>query len=467
MTIAPAPTRLSTLRAEKAALLEEAATLTRDGTDLEGEQADRFDEIERSLTTNADELDALERRAQRIEELQRQTHREIPGTPYADDDDPKCPLTRAQNDSLRALEREDDLFSAPSKDRQESLIRRDARFAEYYRVHASEDYASAFRKLLAHGEAGASLSMTDRERSALADSMTLRAQSETVGSGGYAVPVFIDPTIILSNQESDNPFLHACRVVDVTTNAWKGVSSAGVSWSFDAEAAEVSDDSLTSIVQPTVTVFMARGFVPYSIEISEDWPGFQAEMARLLGAGYDELLLSKMTTGSGTGEPRGILTALAASSPTVIVTSTTDGAFGQEDVYATWNALPQKFRRKASWMMSVDAMSKIRQMGDANHWHAVTRQLPDAAIDLLFERPVYENPYFPTVTTTTGAANRLVVGDWNEFVMVRRTGMTVELVPHLFGASNQRPTGSRGFFGFARVGSNSVLDAAFALQANT
>ncbi len=107
-----------------------------------------------------------------------------------------------------------------------------------------------------------------------------------------------------------------------------------MSWSFDAEGAEVSDDSLTSLVQPSVTVFMARGFIPYSIEIGEDWPGFQMEMARLLMAGYDELLVDKFSRGSGSGEPKGILTALAAASPTVIVTSTTDGAFGQEDIYA-------------------------------------------------------------------------------------------------------------------------------------
>ena len=76
--------------------------------------------------------------------------------------------------------------------------------------------------------------MTDSERQAMADSYSVRAQSETSVAGGYAVPVYIDPTVILSDQESSNPFLSICKVVDITTNAWKGVSSAGVSWSFDA-----------------------------------------------------------------------------------------------------------------------------------------------------------------------------------------------------------------------------------------
>src|SRR5262249_29368284 len=147
-----------------------------------------------------------------------------------------------------------------------------------------------FHKAVTHGQQ-APMFMTDAERGALIESWSLqkeRAQSETSGSGGYAIPVFIDPSIIVTNQGATNPFMQIAHVVDVNTNAWKGVSSAGVSWSFDSEAAEVSDDSLTSIAQPSVTVFMARGFIPYSIEIEQDWPGFSAEMANVLAIGYDE-----------------------------------------------------------------------------------------------------------------------------------------------------------------------------------
>ena len=54
----------------------------------------------------------------------------------------------------------------------------------------------------------------------------------------------------------------------------------------------VSDDSLTSLVQPSVTVFTARGFIPYTIEVEEDGPASKLEMSRILSVGYDELLLS-------------------------------------------------------------------------------------------------------------------------------------------------------------------------------
>ncbi|HZM74660.1 MAG TPA: hypothetical protein VFC19_02980 [Candidatus Limnocylindrales bacterium] len=68
----------------------------------------------------------------------------------------------------------------------------------------------------------------------------------------------------MTAQGSGNPFLQIARQVNVNNNVWKGITSAGVTWSFDTEAAAVSDDSPT-LAQPTVTVFMARGFIPYSI----------------------------------------------------------------------------------------------------------------------------------------------------------------------------------------------------------
>src|SRR5690606_3835530 len=40
----------------------------------------------------------------------------------------------------------------------------------------------------------------------------------------------------------------------------------------------------------------------------------------------------------------------------------------------------------------------------------------------------------------------LVLGDFRQFLIVDRIGMSVELVPHLFGATNRFPTGQRGIY---------------------
>lgn len=440
---------------------------------LSEQEEERWSDLVAEREPVRSEFKKLEDRLARAEEIQKSTYRELKGMPeirrpveeYYFKDVRKMDFREARDGALRILEDREQNYplSTHQVDHLERTARKDTDLARRILVTENEHYRSAFHKLMTRPQA----MLTLEEQQAMLRHDEYRAQSEgSTTGGGFAIPVFIDPSVILTNQETDNPFLTIARQVNVTTQKWKGVSGAGVSWSFDAEAEEVSDDQIT-IAQPEVEVEMARGFIPYSVEIGEDWPGFQAEMGRLLAEGYDELLINKFSTGAGTGsnEPRGLLTALDANT-NVEVTPTTDGAFGVEDLYKVWKALPQKYRRRASWMMSVDVNNRIRAFGAANVYHAYTVNLPERAAEVLFQRPVYENPYFPDFTGTTGAANILVVGDFSNYVIARRSGMSVELVPHLFGTTNNRPTGQRGWFAYARIGGNSVNDLGFRLLQN-
>lgn len=457
------------LRDLDSALLELAEKPT-----LSEDEEARWEDLTVERDTIVPEYDKLESRAARAAEIRTKTYRQISGLPDARKpaeewfgrDVRSMGWRDARDGALRVLEdrEQNHILSTHQVDNLDKRVRSeyDTDLARRILVTENDHYRSAFHKLMIRGS---NTVLTPDEQIAMLRYEEYRAQSEgTTTAGGFAIPVFIDPSVILTDQETDNPFLTIARQVTVNTNAWKGVSAAGVSWSFDAEGATVSDDSIT-IAQPSVTVFTARGFIPYSIEIGEDWPGFQAEMSRLLSEGYDELLINKFSTGNGTTEPRGIITALDANT-NVEVVSTTDGAFGFEDIYKVWKSLPQKYRRRASWMMSVDVNNRIRQFGASNVYHAATVALPAGAAEVLFNRPVYENPYFPDFTATTAAENRLVVGDFSNYVVARRSGMNVELVPQLFDVTNNRPTGQRGWFAYARIGGNSVNDLGFRLLQN-
>jgi HK97 family phage major capsid protein len=387
-------------------------------------------------------------------------------------DDPYGDVRRLNNGeardlALRALDNRTDTAHMSDIQRAEvdRQVRRSTDIARRVIVTENEHYREAWLKLVTdpHGIGMCS----EEERNALRAYNEYRAMSEgTTTAGGFGIPVFIDPSIILTAQESDNPFLELCRQENVNTNKWKGVSSAGVSWSFDAEAAEVSDDSIT-IAQPTVDVFMARGFIPFSIELGQDYPAFADEMSRLLAAGYDELLVDKFTRGSGSGEPQGILTALSANT-NVRVTPTTSGALGNADIYKVWKALPQKYRRRASWLMSVDVNNAVRQFGTANVFHAFTENLPAEWADTLFGKNVRESPYMPDTTTSTSSTQgTAIVGDMQNYVIARRGGMSVELIQNLIGLTANRPTGQRGWFAYARIGGGSANDLGFRLLVNT
>lgn len=382
------------------------------------------------------------------------------------DNTTRMTVGEARDRALRVLDDRDAAshLSTPQKDELERTIRRNTDIARRVIVTENDAYREAFLKLVTQPHAHALLS--DEERKAVRDFEEYRTMTEgTTTAGGFGIPVFIDPSIILTAQGSGNPFLQIARQVDVNTATWKGVSSAGVSWSFDAEGAEVSDDSPV-LAQPAVNVYMARGFIPYSIELGQDYPGFASEMGRLLAEGYDEILVDKFTRGTGTGEPQGILTVLSANT-NVRVTLTTGGTLGAPDPYKVWSALPQRFRRNASWLMSVNVNNAIRQLGTANVYHATTITLPQGWADALFNSGVYESPYMPdTTTTTTATIGLAVVGDFSNFVLARRGGMSVELIPQLFGVTTGRPMAQRGWFAYARIGSGASNPLGFRLLTN-
>lgn len=371
----------------------------------------------------------------------------------------------------RALRLLDDRNSAShlrsdEKDHVELQIRRNPTIARRILVTENEDYRNAWLKMVTDPNAAGMLS--EDERQALRSWNEYRAASEgTTTAGGFGVPVFIDPSIIMTAQGSGNPFLSISRQININTNVWKGVSSAGVSWSFDSEAAAVSDDSPT-LAQPIVTVFMARGFIPYSIEVGMDYQGFASEMQGLLAAGYDELLVDKFTRGSGTGEPKGILTCLSANTNVRVKVNTNPG-ISINDPYNVWQAVPQRNRRNASWLMNVAVNNAIRQLGTANVYHGYTVNLPQGAAEELFNSPVYESPYMPTTTTvTTATEGYAIVGDFSNYVIARNGGMSVELIPQIFqqataGSAYGMPTGQRGWFAYSRIGASSANDLGFRL----
>ena len=252
----------------------------------------------------------------------------------------------------------------------------------------------------------------------------------------------------------------------MTTDVWKGVSAAGVSWSYDAEASVVSDDTPT-LAQPSIPVYAARGFIPYSIEVGADYPGFADEMSKLLSQGFTDLLAVGTCTATGTAQPRGVF-ASATSNPTHTLV-TTAGSIAGVDLRKHWAAVPERFRKNATHLVSTANDAVIRGLGNNLAMSDYSVNLLADGTSTLFGRPVVISDYAPTFTSTTGglANQAILTGDFGTgFVVVQRAGMTVELVQHLFDTTTGRPTGQRGWFAYARHGYDYVNVNAFRVLAN-
>ena len=288
---------------------------------------------------------------------------------------------------------------------------------------------------------------------------SVRAMSLTDSAGGYLVPFQLDPTVIITSDGSRNDIRQFARQVVATGDVWNGVSSGAVSWSWDAEGAEVSDDT-TTFAQPSIPVYKAAGFVPISIEALEDEQNVTAEVAKLLAFGKDTLEATAFITGSGTGQPTGIVTALTGGS-SVVGSATTD-TFALADVYALQGALPARYRSGASWLANNLIYNRVRQFdtqGGAGLWERVGADRPAQ----LLGRPAGEAEAMDGVINATQDNLSLLFGDFSNYVIADRIGMSVEFIPHLFHTSNNRPSGQRGWYAYYRVGADSVNDAGFKL----
>lgn len=303
--------------------------------------------------------------------------------------------------------------------------------------------------------------MTPDEQRAFAQVEQFRAMSLTDSAGGYLVPFQLDPTVIITSSGSRNDIRLKARQVVATGDVWNGVSGSHVSWSWDAEGSEVSDDSPT-LGQPTVPVHTARGFVPISMEALMDAANVTAEVGRLLAGGKEDLEAAAFATGSGTGQPTGIVTALAGTASEI--NAATDDTFAIADVRSLYNALPARHRAAAAWLANNSTYTTIRGFdtgGGGGFWANLNGDRPDQ----LLGRDALEAEAMDGTVTTSGAVNNYILafGDFENYVIADRIGMTVEFIPHLFHTSNNRPSGQRGWFAHARVGADSVNDNAFRL----
>jgi HK97 family phage major capsid protein len=331
---------------------------------------------------------------------------------------------------------------------------KNAAYADYFRSTASPDYASAWAKIVAYGEAQAMLKMSDAERSAVARVAQVERRDMNVGTdsaGGYAVPVAVDASaIMLNNTGSVTNLRNLARVVTAVSDQWRGLASTGVTASFVAEGVEVGDNSPT-LVGPTITAFKAAAFVPYTLEVAQDWPQMLEAMRALLADAKDRLEAEKFLYGTGTNEPYGLLTRLEANTSADVVV-TTSGALGAVDIYNVLADLPPRFRPNASWLMSMTVLNKVRQVSDDKLGNYVTDLRSGYNFSLL-GRPVYEASDMDAFVNTTAAATFACVGDFSKaYTVFDRLGSArIETVDMLLG-SNQRPIGARGVYFYWRVG---------------
>lgn len=330
--------------------------------------------------------------------------------------------------------------------------RGDVAWARQIAARSTDAYASAFVKMIS----GREMFLTDEEKRA-----AINVGTNT--NGGYLVPTFLDPTVILTNNGSSNAIRALARVVTLTTgNAWTGITSAGVTASWDAQLAEVSDDSPNDFDKPSVPLHKGAAFVQASLEAFEDIDNLASDVLMMFADARDRLEGAAHATGSGNGQPTGIFTALDANAACEI-TSTTAATIGLVDLQGMKRAVPVRFRGQGTWVMNPVYADAVKALGTSTG-NLFSTDITQANTTTLLGRPIVESDDAPATQTTTVKDNEVVYGDFSNYLIVDKPGsLAIQFIPTLFNTSNNLPDGRSGWYMTWRSGADSINDVAFRL----
>lgn len=339
-------------------------------------------------------------------------------------------------------------------------------FGRYLLATGDPAYRRAWTKAMNAAQRGVQvMSLTGEEQRAMQRAMAAE-RALGLGSTGIPIPFQLDPTVVPTSNSVVNPWRAICRTEQVVVNQWRGVTSGAITAAYAAEATEASDNTPT-LAQPSIDAVRAQAFVPFSIEADQDWAALQSEMAVLIADAKDDLESNKFFSGGGTNEPFG-LNAMSAGAD---VATAGVGAFVIGDTFKLEEGVPPRARPRSTIVGNRTILNKVRQFDTAGgaglwlYWPQGLANKPSSdrgdgntgAAGLGY--PTYESSQMSNAVAT---GNRiLLMGNFKYYLIVDRVGMSIEIIPHLFGAANRFPTGQRGLYAFWRNGGKTLSEAMF------
>ena len=339
--------------------------------------------------------------------------------------------------------------------------------ARHMLMTGHDDYIEAFRTYLNDPQGEGQIART--------------ALLTSTATAGYLLPYVLDTQIVLTNAGTNNPYRQISSVKTTTSNAWQGVSSAGVGMAWLAEGSAAADSG-SAVGQIQIIPQKAASWVTGSFEVMQD-TDYADQLPGLLADGKDVweeaafALGTGGTTGPNAGQPLGIAMALGTAqkiTPTAVGTAggSFSGTAGVADVYSLNAGVGPRFRLSpnVAWVANVTTINRLRsldQYGGSSFWAGLAADAPPR----LLGKPIYESPSLINVGTGGGTAigsATAIFGDFSKFYIVDRIGSTMLFDPMLKGAGTGNiPTGTQGWFYFWRVGSGVATANAFRWTGNS
>lgn len=261
-----------------------------------------------------------------------------------------------------------------------------------------------------------------------ADMTRLATRALTV-SGSAVDSTFINQVLLYETDES--PMLDPAVCQQLVTARGETITWPRLTAYADFAGTLTAEEAAFTAADPTLSTvtfnaYKYGGITLWSAELDQDEViGLQDVLARAAARKIGEDANAPLTTGTGSNQPNGIVTA-AGNGGTALGTAQTggDNFFGWPDLVTLQYSVKAAYRRRGNFMAGTTALAKIRKFRDANGAPVWTPSVVPGQPEMLLGRPIYENP---DMAAAASASKSVLFGDTQRYV-VRRVGQArVEL----------------------------------------
>ena len=284
-------------------------------------------------------------------------------------------------------------------------------------------YTDAFRAMLRNGGLNG-LSAAD------INALEARATQNTGtdSAGGYLVPTDTLPDVDIATLFTGEVERIAGELVTSTSAPVEmPTNDESTAANQTAETSAVAEQAMT-LGQIVFNAYSADTLVNVSRKLLLDSAAnVEALVADLAGERIRRKMNAMLTTGTGSGQPQGIITGASAG-----VTAASATAISVDDILALKKSVDKSYRRSAKFgFMANDDIAGVIQglgFGASNDFPIYIPALSENETDRVLGTPLYINN--DMAGTVEASAKTLLVGDFSKFIVRKAGGISMEVSPH-------------------------------------
>ncbi|MBD9493200.1 phage major capsid protein [Ensifer sp. ENS01] len=256
----------------------------------------------------------------------------------------------------------------------------------------------------------------------------------TDANGGYLAPEeFGSELIRLLNEYS--PIRSYARVVNISAPEIKyprRVSGTAATWV--AETDDRTESGMT-FEQVTLTPFELATFTDVSNQLLEDNAyGLEGELLADYAESFGKTEGVAFVKGTGTGQPKGIMTATGIKEVKTGVAATFPTSNPADVIIGMYHQIATSHAQNGAWLMNRNTLSVIRQWKDGTGRYLVLDPITAGGVMTLLGRPIVEMPDMDDI----GAGKfPILFGDLSGYRIIDRVGLSTLRDPYSLAGKGQ------------------------------